>query len=636
MLQANHVSLQRGSLKIFSDLSFTVYPGHKVGLVGRNGAGKSTLFQLLTGELQYDDGELSVPAGWRMAHMAQQVALSNREALDYVVDGHTALRDIEARLAQLTAVDGDPLKIAELHAHLDDVGGHQAQARAGEILYGLGFDSTDFSRAYREFSGGMRIRLNLAQALMAPSDLLLLDEPTNHLDLETTLWLESWLQRFAGTLLLIAHDRSFLDQVCNQIVHLENGLANSYRGNYSDFERQRAAALSQQQAVFAKQQQEIKHMHAFIDRFRAKASKAKQAQSRLKALERMEMVAAVHADSPYRLSFSQPAKMSNPLLQLDRASIGYGDKPILNNVNASVLPGARIGILGANGAGKSTLLKSLVGDLPPVAGEIIRGAHAPVGYFAQHQLETLDADTSALQTLIDLKRDQREQWCRDYLGGWGFPANLIQRPIHTLSGGEKARLVLSLIALEKPALLVLDEPTNHLDLEMREALALALQDYAGALLLVSHDRSLLQRVVDEFWLVADGQVVEYTSDLDTYTNATKATNTTNASLSDRGDLNKATPTKKSARQAAAARRQQEKPYRDRVRKLEARLERITAKLREAESKLADADVYAQLAADELDVLLANAGKLRKSLEVAEQEWVDASEALESLSGPVPG
>jgi ATP-binding cassette subfamily F protein 3 len=618
VLQANQVSLQRGSLKVFSDLSFTVYPGHKVGLVGRNGAGKSTVFALLTGELQADAGELSAPADWQIAHMAQHVELSDRTALDYVVDGHVELRAVEQKLAALHAADdADPLQVAELHTRLDDLGGHQAEARAGEILYGLGFSGADFSRPYREFSGGMRIRLNLAQTLMTPCDLLLLDEPTNHLDLETTMWLESWLQRYAGTLLLIAHDRRFLDQVCTEIVHLDHGQATTYRGSYSDFERQRAAVLSQRQAAFARQQQEIEHMHAFIDRFRAKASKAKQAQSRLKALQRMETVAAVHADSPYKLTFTAPPKMSNPLLRLDRVAIGYGDSPILSDINASILPGARIGILGANGAGKSTLLKCLVGELPPCEGELSFGRNAPVGYFAQHQLETLDADISALETLIRLRPQQREQWCRDYLGGWGFSASLAERAIQTLSGGEKARLVLALIALEQPALLVLDEPTNHLDLDMREALALALQDYAGALLLVSHDRSLLERAVDEFWLVADGKVREYSEDLDTYTSTPAG-------------VAKGPSGKKAARQAAATRRQREKPFRDRVRKLEASIEQISQDLRTTEAKLADADVYARLPANELDTLLARAGKLRKSLEADEHAWLEACEALENL------
>ena len=620
MLQANHVSLQRGTLEIFSDLSFTIYPGHKVGLVGRNGAGKSTLFALLTGQLQPDQGTLALPLGWRVAHMAQQVEVSDRPALDYVIDGHTELREVQRQLT--SSGSHDPLELAELHARLDDLGGHQAEARAGEILNGLGFTGQDFSRPYRQFSGGMRIRLNLAQTLMTPCDLLLLDEPTNHLDLETTLWLEAWLQRFAGTLLLIAHDRSILDHVCDQIVHVENGGATSHRGNYSEYERQRAAALSQQEAAYARQQQEIKHMRAFVDRFRAKASKAKQAQSRLKALERMETVAAVHAQSPYRFTLSQPAKMSNPLLRLDQVSIGYGDGAVLRGLNASILPGARIGILGANGAGKSTLLKCLAGELPITRGELVRGKHAPVGYFAQHQLETLDPGRSALAALGDKQPGAREQWCRDYLGGWGFSASLAQRPVATLSGGEKARLVLALIALQQPALLILDEPTNHLDLDMREALTLALQDYAGALLLVSHDRSLLARVVDEFWLVADGTVSPFGDDLDAYT----STHTPASSAEPRAPSDK-----KAARQTAAAQRQREQPYRQRVRELEAQLDELTKQLRQAEAKLADTTLYERLPAAELDALLARAGQLRKSLEATEADWVAASEALENLS-----
>ncbi|MCZ6711264.1 MAG: ATP-binding cassette domain-containing protein [Gammaproteobacteria bacterium] len=619
MLQVIDISLKRASQQIFEQLTCTVHPGHKVGVVGRNGAGKSTLFELILGRLQPDDGDVVVPSGWQITHMAQQFRVTDRPALEYVIDGHRALRKIEVELAK-AETDGDDLALANLHTRYADVGGHEAESRAGEILHGLGFYGSDFARPFEDFSGGMRIRLNLAKALMAPTDLLLLDEPTNHLDLETTMWLESWLIRYPGTLLIIAHDRVFLDGVCDHIVHLNDARADVYRGNYSAFERQRAETLANRESAYSRQQVQIRHMRSFVDRFRAKASKARQAQSRLKALERMQAVAPVHAESPYRFSFTNPDQMSYPLLSLEDVSIGYGSTAILSGINASLLPGARIGILGANGAGKSTLLKCLVGTLAPQSGELIRGRHAKVGYFAQHQLESLDASASALTTLSKAKTGAREQWCRDYLGGWGFVADMVMRPIATLSGGEKARLVLALIALEKPAILVLDEPTNHLDLEMREALAIALQDYTGALLLVSHDRSLLGRSVDEFWLVEAGKVKPLSGDLDAYAQSRQAP----------APATRPQSTRKAQRQAAAMQRQVEKPLRDTVVSLEAELEQLAAALKATEARLADPDIYHNLPAAELDQLLVESGRLRKKIAAAEHSWLTASEALEKL------
>jgi ATP-binding cassette, subfamily F, member 3 len=622
MLQAIDISLRRGETDLFSLLSCTIHPGHKVGLIGRNGVGKSTFFALLLRRIAPDDGEIRIPASWQLAHMAQQVTVTDRPALDYVLDGHRALRRVEGQIAEAERRD-DALEIARLHGVYADLGGYEAEARAAEILSGLGFAATEFHQPFRSFSGGWRIRLNLAQALMAPADLLLLDEPTNHLDLDTTLWLEGWLQRFQGTLLIIAHDRDFLDAVTDHIVHLHDGRADTYRGNYSSFERQRAETLAHQQAAFEKQQAEARHIQSFVDRFRAKASKARQVQSRLKALERMQAVAPVYADSPYQFAFSNPEKMSNPLLTLDEVAVGYDGVPVLTGIKRSVLPGARIGVLGANGAGKSTLLKCLVGSLTPLAGELTRGQHSRIGYFAQHQLETLDAGTSALAQLAAAQPERREQWCRTYLGSWGFSGPLAERPVGSLSGGEKARLALALIALTQPALLVLDEPTNHLDLDMREALGLALQDYAGALLVVSHDRSLLKRTVDEFWLVADGRVTTFRDDLDSYA-ATRA-----------GAVQRK-PTqheRREERRAAAQQRQQEKPLRDRIRRHERELESIAGKLAAVEARLADPEVYHELPPAELDELLAEAGRLRQRLERAEHDWLEASEALEQLAGP---
>jgi ATP-binding cassette, subfamily F, member 3 len=620
MLQLLDIALHRGQQALFESLSCTVHAGQKVGIVGRNGAGKSTLFQLLLGSLQPERGEVQVPEGWRVSHMAQQVDATDRSALDFVIDGHAALRRLEREIAAAEAVD-DPIRLANLHAAFADLDGYAAEAQAAEILHGLGFPSEEFGKPYFAFSGGWRIRLNLAQALMRPADLLLLDEPTNHLDLDATLWLEGWLGRFRGTLLLIAHDREFLDQVADYILHVHDGVATSYRGNYSEFERQRAEALSHQQAAFSRQQAERRHMQTFIDRFRAKATKAKQVQSRLKALERMEAVAPVYADSPYRIEFPTPERMSTPLVTFDRVDIGYGNSPVIRGLNRSILPGARIGILGANGAGKTTLLKCLVGALEPLAGSIVRGTNAGIGYFAQHQLETIDPDLTVLQQLAATRPNAREQWCRDYLGGWGFSGELAERTCRVLSGGEKARLALALIALDEPALLVLDEPTNHLDLDMREALSLALQDFGGALVLVSHDRSLLKRVVDELWLVDDGKVETFSGDLDAYTTTRTPVTAPRATTHER----------RQARQQSAAARNREKPLRDRVRHLERDMEQVSAKLAGIESRLADPDVYRALPAADLDALLVESGRLRKRLETLEHDWLEAEEALEALA-----
>ncbi|HEX7035020.1 MAG TPA: ATP-binding cassette domain-containing protein [Pseudomonadales bacterium] len=637
MLQAIDVSFARGGSPLFSRLSCTIHAGQKVALVGRNGVGKSTLFQLFLGELHPDAGEIRVPAHWQMAHMAQQVDASDRPLLEYVQDGHERLRAVEQRIRVLeqrirsAEEQGDEasdaaLELARLHGVYADIGGYEAEARAAEIANGLGFTSADFGKPFNAFSGGWRIRASLARALMCPADLLLLDEPTNHLDLDTTLWLENWLQRFRGTLILIAHDREFLDAVADHVLHLHDGVADGYRGNYSSFERQRAEALMLQQAVFEKQQAEIRHIQSFIDRFRAKASKARQVQSRIKALERMQSVAPVYAESPYRFAFTDPEKVSNPLLVLDDVAIGYGDRPVLSGIRRSILPGARIGVLGANGAGKSTLLKCLVGALPPLAGSVVRGQHSRIGYFAQHQLESLRAERPALAQLLDAHPQQREQWARDYLGRWGFSGAQVDRPVGTYSGGEKARLALALIALTRPALLVLDEPTNHLDLDMREALGLALQDYAGALLLVSHDRSLLKRTVDELWLVENGRVTTYADDLDSYT------------LTRRADSGRSAPRheRREERRAAAEQRQRQKPLRDRIRACEREMEKLEKRLTAVESRLADPDVYHSLPAAELDALLAEAGRLRRALGEAEEAWLEASAELESLMGSAEG
>src|SRR5690554_2025115 len=552
MIQLQNISLQRGSKFLLESADLTIYPGQKVGLIGANGSGKSTLFQMLLGKLASDTGQVDVPRQWRIAHMAQEVGHTQRSAVDYVLDGDTELRRLEREIAN-AGDDGE--KLARLYGDMEHILAYSAPARAQQLLNGLGFAPGDDVRPVTDFSGGWRTRLNLAQALMCPSDLLLLDEPTNHLDLDATLWLEQWLQRYPGTLIIISHDRDFLDAVVQRVVSIENHKLNSYTGNYSAYERQRAERLSQQQATYEKQQERIAHMQAYVDRFRAKATKARQAQSRLKALERMETVVPAHVDSPFQFSFFPPGKMSSPLINLAQADIGYGPPPVLHDVGLSVLPDTRIGLLGPNGAGKSSLIKTLAGQLPLLAGECVTGENFSLGYFAQDQLKALDLNASAAVHIQRLSPEAREQEIRNFLGGFGFMGDRVFETIRHFSGGEKARLALALITWQKPNVLLLDEPTNHLDLDMRQALTLALQDFEGAVIVVSHDRHLLRNTVDEFVLVAEGRVTDFDGDLDDYYRWLLARRQQQASP----ERESAADSKKALRQQAAARREQLKP-----------------------------------------------------------------------------
>lgn len=620
MLRLTDLTFERGDDVLFSGLDGVVYPGQRMAVVGRNGIGKSTLFKLVLGELESSRGSIEFPEDWRVGYMAQEVEANERPALDYVIDGDRELRRVEDQIAETE----DPEKLANLYSLYEDLGGYQAMAKAGEILNGLGFDDQVVHEPYASFSGGWRIRLNLAQALMCPSDLLLLDEPTNHLDLEAILWLEGWLNRFPGAMLIIAHDRAFLDSTATSVMHLAGNGGKLYKGNYSAFEHQRAAELERQQAMAAKHQAQVQHIQQFVDRFRAKASKAKQVQSRIKALERMQTQAALHVDSDYRVNFSNPEKVSNPLFSFRDLVLGYEDNKVLHQVSQTILPGARIGVLGANGAGKSTLLKALVGDLRPLAGTMGKGQHAEIGYFAQHQLESLDTRNSAYETFIEIHPAMTPQQCRDYLGGWGFSLQMIERPISSLSGGEKARLVLSLLAAEQPAILVLDEPTNHLDLDMRDALALALQAYSGAVIIVAHDRNLLEKIVDEFWLIEDGSLKTYRGDLDDYTESRQQ----QAALTTPTSKN-AVNSRKRQRQERAAVRKSEQDLRKTIKQLERDIEQGAAALKSLEATLADKDTYAQMPADDLNALLAEAAAARKNIEALEEAWLAVSSKLEA-------
>jgi ATP-binding cassette subfamily F protein 3 len=632
MIQLSNITLRHGPEPLLEDASATIHPGHKVGLVGANGSGKSSLFSLLLGELSVDQGEASVPEEWTIGYMAQEIGDLDRPAIEYVIDGDQRLREAESSLAAAEAED-DGHAMAEAHARLEDAATYTARARAGSLLNGLGFSPDAHGNSVGSFSGGWRIRLSLARALMTPSDLLLLDEPTNHLDMETVEWLESWLGRYEGTLIVISHDRDFLDNVVEGIVHIEHRRLNTYAGGYSDFERQRAERLAQQQATFEKQQREIAHMQKFVDRFRAKATKAKAAQSRIKAMERMEKVAPAHVDSPFDFEFPEPPRASTPLVHLQEVRLGYGDKVILDDISTSLAPGDRIGLLGLNGAGKSTFVRALAGELDPMSGRITLARNLQIGYFAQHQLEQLDTQASPVTHLQRIAPDEREQALRDFLGGFDFRGDMATAPVGPFSGGEKARLVLALLVWEAPNLLLLDEPTNHLDLDMRHALTVALQGFEGAVVTVSHDRHLLRNTVDDYWLVADGAVQPFKGDLDDYRRWLQERSGEVGSATGNGSRaaspgNSATA-RKEKRRDQAARRARIKPLQNRVDKLDRQLEQATRSLEEVESELADPGLYESDQAERLQRLLARQTELKQSLEAIEYDWMDAAQALEA-------
>ncbi|SDS86282.1 ATP-binding cassette, subfamily F, member 3 [Halopseudomonas litoralis] len=631
MIKIDSLTLQRGPLRLLENANLALHPGQKAGLLGTNGAGKSSLFALLRGELTPDAGDCSLPADWRIAHMRQEIDDLERLAVDYVLDGDQRLRTIQRQLAEAEQ-QHNTSQLGTLYAELEAHDGFSADSRARTLLAGLGFSSAQCEARVGEFSGGWRMRLNLAQALMSPSDLLLLDEPTNHLDLDAILWLEDWLKSYPGTLLLISHDRDFLDAVVEHIVHMEARQLTLYRGGYSQFERTRAERLSQQQAAFEKQQAQREHMQKYIARFRAQATKARQAQSRLKALERMEMLSPAHMDSPFNFSFREADNQSNPLLDLREGVLGYNDSAILQNVKLQLAPGARIGVLGPNGAGKSTLIKTLAGTLPLLAGELKTGEHLAIGYFAQHQLDSLDPEASPLLHLARIAPQQREQELRNFLGGFDFHGSRAEEPVLHFSGGEKARLALALIAWQKPNLLLLDEPTNHLDMEMRHALTVALQNFEGAMLLVSHDRALIRDTTDELWLVADGRLTTYAEDLDSYTRWLAQFRQQQANLAAGSEAAETSPRvdARTQRRQAAEQRQRLAPLKKAADKLEKQLESAQQTMLEIETALADNDVYSDANRTRLKELLARQADGQQRIDELEMQWLEAQEALEQL------
>jgi ATP-binding cassette subfamily F protein 3 len=643
MLNFSDVSVRRGRRVLFSGATFSLFRGEKVGITGENGSGKSSLMALVRGELQPEAGSFEMPSQLELAHVSQELLASEQHAIEFVLDGDAGLRDIERRLAEAEQAD-DGERLGELHAAYAAIGGYDARSRAGRLMHGLGFATADEMRPVSAFSGGWRVRLNVAQALMCRSDLLLLDEPTNHLDLDAILWLENWLREYPGTLLLIAHDREFLDAVTDRIVNIEHGHARAYRGNYSAFELQRAAELAEHSALYARQQREIRHMESFVERFRAKASKARQAQSRLKALERMQRIAPAHVDSPFAFSFAEPAKLPRPLLALERQAAGYGGQPVIAAASLTLAPGDRLGLLGRNGAGKSTLMKLLAGVLPGQGGTRTEARDLRIGYFAQHQLEQLVVRDSPLQHLQRIEAAQggprsAEQVLRDFLAGYGFAGDRVFEPVAPFSGGEKARLVLALVAYQRPNLLLLDEPTNHLDLEMRQALSVALQDYAGAVVLVSHDRHLLSTVADDFLLVHGGRAVPFDGDLADYARwLGQQSQDAGAPLSGAG-AGPPTPepdsaeARKQRRRLDAQRRASLSPLRDAVATHERELERLARERTRIEAEIAAAAGGSDR--PRLAQLLRDQGRLVRAIEEAEGSWLRASEQLEAQRDPVP-
>jgi ATP-binding cassette subfamily F protein 3 len=629
MLALTNIALRRGRKVLIENASFQIHAGQRMGVIGANGSGKSSLFAMLLGELEADDGELALDSKDVIAHVAQESPHGSGSAVDYVMDGDQELRTVQAAIAEGEADVAKP-DLHLLYERMEAIDGFTAESRASRLLHGLGFAAEEYAKPVKEFSGGWRMRLNLARALMCRSDILLLDEPTNHLDLPAILWLERWLKRYEGILLVVSHDRDFLDQVCTRIAHIENERINLFTGNYSQFETLRAEQLAQQQSMYVRQQKEIKHIQSYVDRFRYKASKARQAQSRIKMLERMQQIAPAHVDSPFRFHFIEPHRQPQHLLGLLDATVGYGDDVILDNIDLNLSAGDRIGLLGVNGAGKSTLVKALSTGSTLLKGERVLSKDTKIGYFAQHQIELLRPEHSPIDHLRDYAPDDREQDHRNYLGRFGFSGERIFEPVAPFSGGEKARLVLALMIRQGPNLLLLDEPTNHLDLEMRQALSVALIEYSGALVVISHDRHLLRSVCDELLIVHDGIVDRFTRSLDDYPTWLKEQEEKSEQATAKWqDAPAKSVNKKQQRQEQAQRRERLKPLYDKVRDVEKELEKLRLKLAALDTRLSDESIYAdQTRKDELTQLVQDQAAAKSTIESLEWEWLEASEKLE--------
>lgn len=624
MLNFQDVSIRRGARVLVEHATFSITRGTKAGLTGRNGTGKSSLFQLIRGELSADSGRVDLAPDLVISHVAQETPAVEQPAIEYVIDGDQGYRELENQLKQVEQ-SGDGIRLAEMHAKVEDIDGYTIRARAARLMAGLGFDDVRARLPVASLSGGWRMRLNLARALICRSDVLLLDEPTNHLDLDAVIWLQDWLKDYPGTLLLISHDRDFLDSIIRVTAHIENRSIRLYSGNYSFFEQARAENLAQQQALWSRQQKEIEHIRGFVSRFRAKATKAKQVQSRLKALDRMELISQAHADSPVRFEFRDPENNVNPLVKLEHLQAGYGEHTVISGASLVLSPGDRVGLLGPNGAGKSTLIKLLAGDMKPQRGKIRFADDIRIGYFAQHQLDQLHIEQSPLQHLQSLDQRATEKDLRNYLGGFGFGGDDALEPVSARSGGQKARLVLALLAYQRPNILLLDEPTNHLDMDVRHALSVALQNYSGALLIVSHDRHLLRTVTDRFYLVASGSVSAFDGDLEDYRDQLVR------SLAQASGAPESLPdvvSRKQKRRDEAQRRRTLQPLQDAVKQAESTLEEYNGQRARLEVLLADPGLYESRDQEKLQTLVDEKRELERMIDDAEKHWFDVCQKLE--------
>ena len=633
MIEIKNLTLQRGTKVLLNQVTATINPRQRVGLIGKNGAGKSSLFALIKGELSLDGGDCVIPKSWKLAAVAQETPALDISALDYVLQGDTELQHFQAALNAAEAQNNGN-QIAELHAKLDEIDAYTAPARASKLLSGLGFSQEEHAKPVKAFSGGWRMRLNLAQALMCRADLLLLDEPTNHLDLETVLWLEQHLANLPCTQIIISHDRDFLNATTTQTLELASQKLHSYGGNYDFYLKERAQRLANQQAAYVKQQAHIKHLQSFIDRFKAKATKATQAQSRVKALSKLELIAPAHFDSEFSFGFEQPTHLPNPLLKLEALDLGYGDDVILKNINLSLENGARLGLLGVNGSGKSTFIKALSGSLKPLNGQIIKSDKLNIGYFAQHQLDTLRDDQNPIWHIQQLSLDAKEQDIRNFLGGFNFVGDIATQKIKPFSGGEKARLALAMLVWQKPNLLLLDEPTNHLDLDMRHALTVALQSFQGAMILVSHDRSLIEATTDQFWLIYSGKLQEFDGDLNDYRAWRLAQEQMiNAPMQSAQSQNRK-DIKRLEAQIRQERAKRTKSIVQKIDKAEKEMAVLQTQQKECDNFLAQEHAYLPENKSQLQERLAQATEIKVKLLKLEEDWLQWQEDLEAINAQI--